>query len=153
MDDIAQPYVTKPRVLVHPGLPPHLSKPEDDSNVYPASTIDVVKVLKAEGFEVVFSAGERDRLAVTHLAAEVWLPILEFTAAVIAGAGGNLLSQIIERLFKSDDEDQVVHLKWKVSSKDRTETFSYDGPSKGAAAAAKRFEKRLSRKHGDVHKR
>ncbi len=132
-------------VLVCPGLPRDLSKPTDVQVVYPDTTTDMVKILRARGYRVAFVDPDAAKTLVGHKAVDVWLPILEFGSALIATAGGEVLATLILDYFKArHSSTPVAHISWHVTMPDgQSEAFEYDGPSDQAAESARVFEKRL----------
>lgn len=131
-------------ILVVPGLAENLSRPPDEEGVLPSSTVEFVKMLRTAGFPIEVAVPRDKQTLVAHMAAEVWLPILNIGAAVFAGAAGNLLASMIESAFRRTDKNAVAHINWRVKTKNGvTHRFKYDGPVKGAKSAAKSFEKSI----------
>lgn len=136
-------------ILVVPGLAENLSRPQGEEGVLPSSTVEFVKKLRAAGFPVEVAIPRDKQTLVAHMAADVWLPILNIGAAVFAGAAGNLLASMIESAFRRTDKSTVAHIDWRVKTRGgTTHRFKYDGPVKGAKSAAKSFEKSI-REHGE----
>lgn len=143
-DPPAEEYWDADLIVVIPGLPENLSRPEGEASLFPSSTVEFVKKLRAAGFPIEVAVPREEQTLVAHMAAEVWLPFLNIGAAVFAGAAGNLLASMIEGAFKKTDRSTVAHIDWRVKTKKgTTRRFKYDGPVKGAKSAARSFEKSL----------
>jgi hypothetical protein len=137
-------------VLALPGLPANLTRPADARYVFPSTTLAVVKSLRSSGIPTELAVPRADATFVSHNAADLWLPILQFGSAMLAGAGGNLLSTAIEKLVQRVHDSGRVHLDWRVKSGDGTvQRFRYAGPAREAIQAVREFEASLRRSSGD----
>jgi hypothetical protein len=131
-------------VLVIPGLPPNLSHTEGDRYVYPSSTLAFVKMMRSEGIPIELAVPRQGAAFVSHNAADIWLPIVQVALAMLAGAGGNLISSMIEKAFKREAGPVRVHIDWRVKEKKGTvHRFKFVGSQKEAVKAAKIFEASL----------
>lgn len=131
-------------ILVVPGLPENLTRPEGELHLFPGSTVEFVKAMRAIDLPIEVAVPKEEQTLVSHFAAELWLPFLNIGVAVLSGAAGNLLATMVEGAFRRTDETTITHLDWRVKTKDGvTHRFKYDGPAKGARTAAQAFEKSL----------
>lgn len=138
-------------VLVLPGLPPNLSGPEDEKYVYPSSTLAFVKAMRSEGVAIELAVPRDEAVFVSHNSVDIWLPMLEFSLAMLAGAGGNLISSMITNAFKRDSDGVRAHIDWRVKEPDgTTHRFKFTGAPKAAARAAELFEASLRSPDDDV---
>jgi hypothetical protein len=131
-------------ILVVPGLPENLTRPDDDPFVYPSSTVEFVKLMRAIDLPIEVATPKNEQTLVAHFAAEVWLPFLNIGIAVLSGAAGNLLATMVEGAFRKTDKDSLTHIDWKVKTPEGVvHRFKYDGPAKNAQRAAQMFEDSL----------
>jgi hypothetical protein len=131
-------------ILVVPGLPESLTRPQGELLLFPGSTVEFVKLMRAIDLPIEMTVPKDEQTLVSHFAAEVWLPFLNIGVAVLSGAAGNLLATMVEGAFRRTDEKTITHIDWRVKTKDgATHRFKYDGPAKGARSAAQAFEKSL----------
>jgi hypothetical protein len=131
-------------ILVVAGLPENLTQPEDDPFVYPSSTVEFVKLMRALDLPIEVVTPRDKQTLVAHFAAEIWLPILNIGVAVLSGAAGNLLATMVEGAFRKTDKNSLAHIDWRVKTKKGViHHFKYDGPAKDAQRAAQRFEDSL----------
>lgn len=131
-------------ILVVPGLPENLTRPEGDRFVYPTSTVEFVKLMRALDLPIAVATPRDKQTLVAHFAAEVWLPFLNIGVAVLSGAAGNLFATMVEGAFRKTDKNSLAHINWKVKTKNGVvHHFKYDGPAKDAQRAAQRFEDSL----------
>src|SRR5258708_885972 len=87
------------QVVILPGLPRSLSAPDDATgDLYPDSTIDMIKILRLHGLSVAPLSTDKPDL-VAHKSYDVWLPIIQFSLSTLGGASGNLLSALILDYF------------------------------------------------------
>ncbi|MCR2792776.1 hypothetical protein NQ156_06830 [Microbacterium sp. zg.Y625] len=136
-------------IVVVPGLPNSLSRPDGDDAVYPGSTLAFVKVLRGDGYPVRVATPDKIR-EVSHHSAELWLPLAEFGLAVLAGGAGNVLADILMRLMPPPRRSTTAHIRWKVQGKDGVaHDFSFDGDGDAAIEAARAFERSLGYGEGD----
>ncbi|TFD88711.1 hypothetical protein [Cryobacterium psychrotolerans] len=75
-------------ILVVPGLPENLTRPDDDPFVYPSSIVEFVKLMRALDLPIEVATPRNEQTLVAHFAAEVWLPFLNIGIAVLSGAAG-----------------------------------------------------------------
>lgn len=137
-------------ILVVPGLPKNLTQPDEAPFVYPSSTVEFVKLMRALGLPIEVATQRNEQTLVAHFAAEVWLPFLNIGIAVLSGAAGNLLATMVEGAFRKTDKNSLAHIDWRVKTKEGViHRFKYDGPAKDAQRAAQRFEDSL-RKDDDA---
>ncbi|GAA1732857.1 hypothetical protein [Microbacterium paludicola] len=134
-------------IVVVPGLPNSLSRPDGDHAVYPGSTLTFVKALRILGYSVRVATPNNIR-EVSHHSAELWLPLAEFGLAVLAGGAGNVLADILTRLMPPPRRTTTAHIRWKVQGPDGVaHDFSFDGDGETAVEAARAFEHSLG--YGD----
>lgn len=131
-------------IVVFPGLPGSLTTPTDGRPTYPASTLIFVKVLRSAGYPVEVEL-LRDARELSHHAADVWLPLAAFGLQVLAGGAGNVLADVLMRLFAAyPRRKSVAHIKWDVQAADGSvHEFAFDGDGEAAIEAARVFEHSL----------
>lgn len=131
-------------IVVIPGLPDNLSAPDDDRPSYPSSTLSFVKILRAAGYPVRVATPD-DVREISHHAADVWLPLVDFGLQVLAGGAGNVLADVIMRTLGSiPGRRSMAHIRWKVQSPDGSvREFRYDGNAEAAVEVARSFERSL----------
>jgi hypothetical protein len=127
--------------IVLPGVP-GVDTPGVDEDPYPASTIDVIKILRAEGIQVDYAQPTRPRVSVDLKAAEVWMPIVVFTSEALAnGLGGVLTAAFLEIVGKARAGRTRMHARvGRMRSDDiGVEWLDVDGPAEAALEAIERF--------------
>ncbi|WP_292721928.1 hypothetical protein [Microbacterium sp. 13-71-7] len=131
-------------IVVTPGLPEDLSRPNDMQDVYPSSTLTFVKALRSAGYPV-WIANREDVREVSHHSSEVWLPVANFGLDVLAGGMGNVLAGILMQLFThASSRRDKVHIRWNVQASDGTvHEFAFDGDAETGIASARVFERSL----------
>ncbi len=131
-------------IVVMPGLPGSLTSPESGRPGYPSSTLVFVKVLRSAGYPIRVAPPEEVR-ELSHHAADIWLPIAEFGLQVLAGGAGNVLSDVLMRVFGAFPRSTAIaHIQWKVQAPDgSTHEFKFDGNGETAVETARAFERSL----------
>ena len=136
-------------IVVVPGLPNSLSRPDGDHPIYPGSTLSFVKVLRGAGYPVRLATPDNIR-EVSHHSADIWLPIAEFGVAVLAGGAGNVLADVLMRVLAPPRRTSTAHIRWKVQGPDGvTHDFTFDGDGDAAVEAARVFEDGLGFDNGE----
>ncbi|MET3567971.1 hypothetical protein ABIC47_003485 [Leifsonia sp. 563] len=135
-------------IVVVSGLPGELSTPDSDGPVYPATTLPFVKILRSAGYPVRLETPDRVR-EVSHHAADLWLPIVDFGLQVLAGGAGNVLADVLMRVFGASTRGRTTaHIRWNVQGPDGSvHEFAFDGDGETAIDAARSFERSLG--YGD----
>ncbi len=110
---------------------------------YPSTTTDIVKLLKANGFEISYDHDRHDRVEVSYNAADAWLPVLAFTQSVLANIPANILSTIIMQYFGAGRQTQKnLHVKFIVTTPDGGEkNFEAHGPGQEVVEAINAFQR------------
>ena len=127
--------------IVLPGVP-RVATPDVTEDPYPGTTIDVIKILRAEGVKVDYADPERPRVTVELKAAEIWLPIVVFTSEALAnGLGGVLTAAFLEIVGKARARRARLHARvGRMRGNDvEVEWLDVDGPADAALEAIDRF--------------
>jgi hypothetical protein len=126
------------------GVPGAVVSKEDEA-LLPIETIDMVKVIRERGFNPVFEDADDDRRYVSHNAADVWLPILQFTVQFLIGTGGGLFSMLIwDLLGKDEAEKGILHVEERVIDTDGVQhVLRATGKGEDVLRALDEFEKRF----------
>ena len=136
--------MTESKVVIRAGIP-GMQDPEDQNeHHYPAGTSDFVKLLREQDFTVLYEHDKSERTLVSHKAFDVWLPILDFTANVVANVPANIVSTLILNYFramKQRPEDSTLHVKYLMRDKKGTVVeFEANGPGADVLQAIERFD-------------
>jgi hypothetical protein len=119
-------------VLVLPGIPGNIDRFDDGRGAYPGTTADVVKLLRAEGLTTDYAEPRADRADYALKAADVWLPILAFTADALSNGAGDLLAGAVRALLgHRGSKSAVIHLRVGRSQGQSVDWFEADGPAEG----------------------
>jgi hypothetical protein len=86
--------------VVVPGLPFFA---RDDDNLpeefYPPDTLDMLKIMRAEGAEIDYAEAEGDHAALELMSFDFWVPIVVFASAALANGVGGLFTEAVLELF------------------------------------------------------
>jgi len=148
---VSSSVVDPSAIVVMPRLPGSLSSPADGRPEYPSSTLIFVKVLRNAGYPIRVATPE-DVRELSHHAADIWLPVAAFGLQVLAGGAGNILADVLTRVFGSFPRRKTVaHIQWNVQAPDgSTHEFTFDGDAETAIETARAFERSLGY-GGDEH--
>ena len=113
-------------IVVLPGFPddPAPIDGARDSAFHPSSATDVVKLLRAEGLDVVYAVERDDRQLMSKNAAEHWLPVViavsEFGANTLTSA---LASIVAEKVIGPFGHSSKLHVHCGIQSQDGSFRF------------------------------
>ena len=109
-EEPAQRPTTEPasQVLIRAGVPGKPDLKVEHGKPYPNATTDVAKLLAERGLTVTYEDEKDQRSYVSFYAAEIWIPILQVASSILAGASGNLLSEVIKQLLGLGKESQRI---------------------------------------------
>ncbi|SCG34177.1 hypothetical protein GA0070613_6479 [Micromonospora inositola] len=110
---------------------------------YPATTSDIAKLLRLNGFAVTYDHERGERIQVSHNAADAWLPVLAFAQSVLANIPANIISTIIMQYFgEVGHKEKNLHVKFVVTSSDGSEhNFEAHGPGQEVVEAINAFQR------------
>jgi hypothetical protein len=129
-------------VLVLPGVPGSIERFDDGRGAYPATTADVVKLLRAEGLNTDYAESRADRADYTLKAADMWLPILAFTADALSNGAGDLFAGAVRSLLgHRGSKSAVIHLRVGKAAGHSVDWFEADGPAEGVLESFKLWVK------------
>lgn len=135
------------KIIVVPGMP--MEQGSQSQSTFPSSTTNFVKLLREQGLDVEVTVPKEDREYLDLNAAEVWLPVLIFTAqpiwdmAVIAVVGA-IKSYFAGRKVDGAEEVDlpagVLHLRCTFEEPDGSRReFDGHGPPAGIVESLKAF--------------
>lgn len=113
----------------------------DGKHPYPGLAIDVRKALIQRGVRVAYRHDRDQRVIVEHKAADVWVPILAFTADAVASGAVRALIDSLMLILGPRFESSLLHVR---ICEFRTPNFEFkwfkaDGPGKEVADALTRW--------------
>ncbi len=111
-------------------------------SIYPDTAIDLAKVIRQDGYAVVFEDPEDRRMFVSHKAADIWLPIIQVSSDLLVGISGGLFTALIlDLLGKKDTEESILHVEYEVvDKKGNRRRLRSDGPGPDVIKAIAQFE-------------
>lgn len=140
---------TERRVLVRSGVPGMDGDDADGEHLYPSATSDFVKLLQERGFTVEYEHERSDRTPVSYKAAELWLPILDFTMNVAANIPANIVATLIMDFFQGSRRKlgkSILHVKYTMRDKDgEIVEFEANGEGSYVLDAMKEFDENARR--------
>jgi hypothetical protein len=145
-EEPAQQPTTEPasQVLIRAGVPGKPDLKVAHGKPYPNTTTDVAKLLAERGLTVTYEDEKDQRSYVSFYAAEIWIPILQVASSILAGASGNLLSEVIKQLLglgKEKSTDTILHVDYSiVPRKGPKKTFKASGKADDVLKAMDKFE-------------
>lgn len=130
--------------IVVPGVPFVGGRDELPKTLYPSDTLDVLKIMRAEGAEIDYAEREGDHAALELRSIDFWVPIVIFTSEALAnGLGGLFTEAVLELLGRA--RSKGVKLYAKVGREERedrvVEWLEVTGPKDGVIEALKEFLK------------
>jgi Flp pilus assembly protein TadD len=130
-------------VLVLPGIPGKNERLDDGRGAYPASTVDIMKLLREQGVTVDYAEPADRRAELTYHAADVWLPVLLWTADALANGAGSLFAHVILQLLgPRRAERSVLHVKCGRQTREGDiRWFEAHGPGADLLKALRKFDK------------
>ncbi|GAA1871006.1 hypothetical protein GCM10009836_59630 [Pseudonocardia ailaonensis] len=121
-----------------PDLPP-------GSHPYPDTAVDFAKIAREAGLTVTFQDADRkDRVYLTHNAADCWLPSIVIGAESLIAIGSGLATHLVIQYLRGISDRQVfLHLECTVTHADgSTETTLLEGPRETVLESLREFEVR-----------
>jgi transcriptional regulator with XRE-family HTH domain len=130
-------------VLVLPGVPGKAKRLDDGRGAYPASTVDIMKLLREQKVAVEFVEPPNRRAELTYHAADIWLPVLLWTSDAVANGAGSLFAHAIIQLFgQRRAERSVLHVRCgRQTAEGDIRWFEADGPGSEVLKALREFDK------------
>jgi transcriptional regulator with XRE-family HTH domain len=130
-------------VLVLPGIPGKHERLDDGRGAYPAATVDIMKLLREEGFTVDYTEPPDQRAELTYHAADIWFPVLLWTSDVVANGAGSLFAHaIIQLLGSRRAERSILHVRCgRQTQEGDIRWFEADGPGADVLKALREFDK------------
>jgi transcriptional regulator with XRE-family HTH domain len=130
-------------VLVLPGIPGKRERLDDGRGAYPASTTDIIKLLREQGVTVDYIEPSNRRAELTYHAADIWLPVLLWASDAIANGAGSLFAHaIIQLLGARRAERSVLHVRCgRKTGEGDIRWFKADGPGADVLKALREFDK------------
>ena len=130
-------------VLVLPGIPGKRERLDDGRGAYPASTVDIIKLLREKGVTVDYVEPPDRRAELTYHAADIWLPVLLWTSDAIANGAGSLFAHaIIQLLGPRRAERSVLHVRCgRQTGEGDIRWFEADGPGADVLKVLREFDK------------
>jgi hypothetical protein len=131
------------QVLICAGVPGMPNLVVGDGSPYPATAIDLAKLLRERGLAVSFADEADQRKYVQHNAADVWVPILEVARDLLIGISGGLFTQLIVDWLGSDEaKKSVLHVEYRITDSDgNVKQFKAEGPGNEVLEAIDSFER------------
>lgn len=128
-------------VLIRAGVPGKPGVTVAHGKPYPSTTTDVAKLLAERGLSVTYEDEKDQRSYISLYAAELWIPILQVAGSILAGASGNLLSDVIKQLLGKDKPATILHVDYTiVPRKGPKRTFKASGKADDVLRAIDKFE-------------
>src|SRR5262245_59423548 len=93
----------------------------DEVGIYPATSLDIVKLLRARGLIAEFEHDREHRRYSVKEAAEIWLPVIVVACSVLINVGSNLLTDLIKDLLGAEAKNTVVHVDYHAVMPDGTD--------------------------------
>ena len=130
-------------VVVLPGVPGKVERLDDGRGAYPASTVDIMKLLREQGLAVEYVESPNRRAELTYHAADIWLPVLLWTSDAVANGAGSLFSHVIIQLFgQRRAERSILHIRCgRQTAEGDIRWFEADGPGSEVLKALREFDK------------
>jgi hypothetical protein len=136
--------MTSAEVQIRAGVPgTGMYRLDSGRYTYPATTSDIAKLLKLNGFAVTYDHERDERIQVSHNAADAWLPVLAFAQSVLANIPANILATIIMQYFgEIGHKEKNLHVKFVVTLPDGSErNFEAHGPAQEVVEAINAFQR------------
>lgn len=128
-------------IVLIPGVP-HAPPIDVEEDIYPTTTVDIVKILRSEGVRIDYADASAPRKTLDLKSTEVWLPIVVFTSEVAAhGLGGLLTHAILELLGRKPRSHIHARIGRVHSDQHDVEWLDVDGPADAATTLIERFLK------------
>jgi hypothetical protein len=83
-----------PEVIVLPGVP-FYDAPTRPEHLYPATTIDILKILRTKGVSIDYAEPSHGRATLELMAWEYWVPIVVFGYEALAHGVGGLFTEAV----------------------------------------------------------
>jgi hypothetical protein len=117
--------------VVVPGIPGGSSTTQKGESAYPATTTDVLKLLREAGVRVDYVNSRERRAQVAYESDDVWLPILIFTRDALANGAGGLLANVIwSYLALHHNQTTRLHVRsGRVKANGKEEWYDGNGPA------------------------
>lgn len=133
----------QPDVLVLPGIPGKRERLDDGRGAYPSTAVDIMKLLREQRVTVDYTEPGDRRAELTYHAADVWLPVLLWTADALANGAGSLFAHaIIQLLGPRRAERSVLHVKCGRQTREGDiRWFEAHGPGADVLKALREFDK------------
>jgi hypothetical protein len=97
---------------------------ESGKGAYPATTIDVIKLLREAGLSVEYAEAREDRAQVGHNAADMWIPVLVFMQQISWDVVVSYLTTVLTGLIGTPGvSNRRLHVKVGRRSADGSERF------------------------------